>query len=309
MTIDYSNLDGHIWIDGAFTPWADAKVHVLSHTLQYGLGVFEGVRAYKTDKGAAIFRLADHSKRLLESAKIMKILPPVDLDTINRAQIDTLNKNNLDEGYIRPVIYSGACEVGLRTTNLQYHLAVAAWSWPSYLGAELEENGLTTMTSTYARGAVTDGFNRAKVCGGYIANILALKEAIQAGCDEAIMLDSQGMVCEGSGENIFMVKDGNIFTPPTSSCLDGITRDSAIQIAQAFNLTVTERHIGRDELWLADEIFMTGTAAEVVPVREVDRRKIGTGKRGEITKLLQSEYKRAVRGESPDFSHWLFYCK
>ncbi len=297
--------DGVIWLDGEMIPWREAKVHLLTHTLHYGLGVFEGVRAYRTDKGAAIFRLKEHTDRLFRSAHILKMAMPFDKETINAATCAAVRDNNLESGYIRPMCFYGAEGMGLRADNLNTHVMVAAWSWGSYMGEENMKNGIKVRTSSYNRHHVNVTMCKAKSNGAYINSILALNEALECGCDEAMLLDTEGYVAEGSGENIFLVRDGILYTPTLTAALDGITRATIMQIANEQGIEVREKQITRDEVYVADEAFFTGTAAEVTPIRIVDGRDIGSGSRGPITEKLQSLYFDYVHGRRDDHPEWL----
>ena len=304
--MDLSKLTGSIWLDGELVPWGEAKVHVLTHTFHYGLGVFEGVRAYETaDQGACIFRLKEHTVRLFRSAKILQMDMPVDKDTLNEAQREVVRVNNLKEGYIRPMCFLGSEGMGLRADNLKTHVMVAAWPWPSYMDPEARDRGIRVRTSSYTRHHVNITMCKAKANGNYINSILALREALDAGCEEALLLDNEGYVAEGSGENVFLVRDGTIYTPELTSCLEGITRDSIFRIAADLGYQVKERRITRDEVYIADEAFFTGTAAEVVPIRELDSRPIGSGSRGPLTEKLQSIYFDTVRGREAQYAEWL----
>jgi branched-chain amino acid aminotransferase len=300
-----ADRDGVIWMDGELVPWREAKVHVLTHSLHYGMGVFEGVRAYKTDRGAAIFRLQEHTRRLFGSAHIMMMPVPWDQETINAAQITAVRENQLESAYIRPMFFYGSEGMGLRADNLRVHGVVAAWEWGSYLGAENMEKGIRIKTSSYTRHHVNITMCKAKASGNYINSMLALNEALTSGYDEAMLLDDHGFVAEGSGENIFIVRDGVLYTPDTSSALEGITRDTLMELAADEGLTVREKRISRDEVYLADEAFFTGTAAEVTPIREVDDRAIGEGKRGPVTERLQALYFDVVHGRVDKYSDWL----
>ena len=300
-----ADRDGVIWMDGELVPWREAQVHVLTHSLHYGMGVFEGVRAYKTDKGAAIFRLQEHTRRLFGSAHIMMMPVPWDQETINAAQITAVRENRLESAYIRPLFFYGAEGMGLRADNLRVHAMVAAWDWGSYLGADNMEKGIRIRTSSYTRHHVNITMCKAKATGNYINSMLALSEALQTGYDEAMLLDDHGFVAEGSGENIFIVRDGVLYTPDTSSALEGITRDTIMELAADSGLTVREKRISRDEVYLADEAFFTGSAAEVTPIREVDNRIIGNGSRGPVTEQLQSLYFDVVHGRVDKYSDWL----
>lgn len=304
--MDLSKLDGQIWLDGELVPWKEAKVHVLTHTFHYGLGVFEGVRAYATpDRGTCIFRLREHTDRLFRSAHILQMDMPFDKDTLNAAQREVVRVNGLEEGYIRPMCFLGSEGMGLRADNLKTHVMVAAWPWPSYMDPEARDRGIRVRTSSYTRHHVNITMCKAKANGNYTNSILALREALDSGCEEALLLDNEGYVAEGSGENFFMVRDGVIYTPDLTSCLDGITRNSLFKIAADQGYEVRERRITRDEVYIADEAFFTGTAAEVVPIRELDRRAIGEGRRGPVTEKLQAIYFDAVRGKSADYADWL----
>ncbi|MAA64123.1 MAG: branched chain amino acid aminotransferase [Alteromonadaceae bacterium] len=300
-----ADRDGLIWLDGEMVPWRDAKVHVLTHTLHYGLGCFEGVRAYNTDQGPAIFRLQDHTDRLFRSAHILNMKMPFTKEQVNEAQREAVRENNLDEAYIRPMVFLGSEGMGLRADNLQVHLMVAAWSWPSYMSPEARELGIKVRTSSYTRHHVNITMCKAKANGNYINSMLALNEAIASGCEEALLLDNEGYVAEGSGENIFILRDGVLHTPELTSCLEGITRQTILDFCKELNVPVRERRITRDEVYIADEAFFTGTAAEVLPIRELDGRVIGAGKRGPLTEKLQTMYFDAVKGKRPENANWL----
>ena len=304
--MDLSKLDGQIWLDGKLVPWQEAKVHVLTHTFHYGLGVFEGVRAYQTeDHGSCIFRLKEHTDRLFGSAKILQMDMPWDKDTLNEAQREVVRVNELQEGYLRPMCFLGSEGMGLRADNLKTHVMIAAWPWPSYMDPEARDRGIKVKTSSYTRHHVNITMCKAKANGNYINSILALREALESGAEEALMLDNEGYVAEGSGENFFMIRDGIIYTPDLTSCLDGITRRSLFQIAADEGYEVRERRITRDEVYICDEVFFTGTAAEVVPIRELDNRPIGEGCRGPITEKLQAIYFEAVRGKQARYADWI----
>ncbi|MGB0765711.1 MAG: branched-chain amino acid transaminase, partial [Luminiphilus sp.] len=282
------------------------KVHVLTHTFHYGVGVFEGVRAYSTpDRGTCIFRLAEHTDRLFRSAKILQMNMPWDRDALIAAQREVVRVNGLEEGYLRPMCFLGSEGMGLRADNLQTHVMVAAWPWPSYMDPEAQNRGIAVRTSSYTRHHVNITMCKAKANGNYINSILALREAIDSGCEEALMLDNEGYVAEGSGENFFMVRDGIIYTPDLTSCLDGITRNAIFRIAADEGYEVREKRITRDEVYICDEAFFTGTAAEVVPIRELDNRTIGSGSRGPVTETLQRIYFETVRGGQARYSDWL----
>ncbi|MDV3505267.1 branched-chain amino acid transaminase [Marinobacter sp. M-5] len=300
-----ADRDGLIWLDGEMVPWREAKTHVLTHTLHYGLGCFEGVRAYSTANGPAIFRLKEHTDRLFRSAHILNMKMPFTKEQLNDAQCAAVRENNLDEAYLRPMVFLGSEGMGLRADNLQVHVMVAAWSWPSYMSPEAKEMGIKVRTSSYTRHHVNITMCKAKANGNYINSMLALNEAIASGCEEALMLDNEGYVAEGSGENVFILRDGVLHTPELTSCLEGITRATILDFARELNIPVKERRITRDEVYIADEAFFTGTAAEVLPIRELDGRLIGAGKRGPLTEKLQAMYFDAVKGKSADHGGWL----
>ena len=299
--------DGLIWMDGDYVPWREAKVHVLTHTLHYGLGCFEGVRAYKTERGTAIFRLEDHTNRLFDSAQILSIRIPYDKATLNRVQRELITKNGLESAYVRPLVYYGSEGLGLHATNLSVHVAIATWEWGAYLGAENLERGIRVRTSSFSRHHINAAMGKAKANGQYINSILALSEAVRDGYDEALLLDPQGYVAEGSGENFFMLRNNVIYTPALTSALPGITRDTVETLAKELGYSVKERLITRDEVYIADECFFTGTAAEVTPIREVDGRSIGEGQRGPVTEALQSAYFDHVQGRKNSHPEWLTY--
>lgn len=304
-----ADRDGVIWMDGNFVPWRDAQVHVLTHTLHYGMGVFEGIRAYQTAKGPAIFRLQEHTKRLFGSAKILDMEVPFSEAEINEAIVATVRENNLDSCYIRPMLFYGAEGMGLHADNLRVHTIIAAWSWGAYLGAENMERGIRVKTSSFTRHHVNVTMCRAKSNGNYMNSMMALKEVTRAGYDEALLLDVDGFVAEGSGENFFMVRDGVLYTPELTSALEGITRDTVMTLAREIGLEVCEKRITRDEVYVADEAFFTGTAAEVTPIRELDDRTIGEGRRGPITERLQKLYFDQVEGRREQHPEWLTYVK
>ena len=299
-----ADRDGWIWLNGRLVPWREARVHVLTHTLHYGVGVFEGVRGYPTANGPSLFRLGDHTRRLFDSARIVQIDIPYDEDAILQAQRQVFAANELQEGYLRPVVYLGAESLGLLTTDLSVNVAIGCWPWPDYLGAESRNRGLKVRTSSYTRHHVNIAMCKAKANGNYINSILALREARQCGCDEALLLDNEGYVAEGSGENVFLVKNGVLHTPELTSCLPGITRDTIIAFAGELGLDVIERRITRDEMYIADEAFFTGTAAEVLHIRELDGRTIADGRLGSITEKLQSMYFDEVRGRRDAHPEW-----
>jgi branched-chain amino acid aminotransferase len=293
-------------LDGELRPWKDAKVHVLTHTLHYGLGVFEGVRAYHTqERGTCIFKLKEHTKRLFNSAKILMMDMPFDQDAINEAQRLVVRENGLPEAYLRPMCFLGSEGMGLRADKLATHVMVAAWDWPSYMDPEARNRGIKVRTSSYTRHHVNIAMCKAKANGQYINSMLALREAIESGAEDALLLDNEGYVAEGSGENFFMVKNGVLYTPELTSCLDGITRATVIELANELGITVREKRITRDEVYICDEAFFTGTAAEVVPIRELDGRAVGEGSRGPITEQLQAMYFDSVRGKRSQNPQWL----
>ena len=300
----FADRDGAIWMNGDMVDWRDAKVHVLTHTLHYGVGVFEGVRAYDTSRGPCIFRLHDHTRRLFDSAKILRLDIPFSESDLNAAQKDVFAFNDLDEGYLRPVAYLGSEAMGLRADGLTVNVAIACWPWPDYMDPQSRELGITVRTSSYTRHHVNITMCKAKANGNYINSIMALREAIDSGCDEALLLDNEGYVAEGSGENFFLVKNGVIHTPELTSCLPGITRDTVLVFARELNISVIERRITRDEVYIADEAFFTGTAAEVLPIRELDGRTIGDGKPGSVTLRLQALYFDQVRGKRDAHPDW-----
>lgn len=301
----FADRDGWIWLDGEMVPWREAKVHVLTHTLHYGMGVFEGVRAYETERGPAIFRLRDHTDRLFRSAHILGMRIPYDRETINQAQREAVGRNDLRSAYIRPMCFLGSEGMGLRADNLQVHVMVAAWEWGAYLGEENLRNGIRVRVSSFTRHHVNITMCRAKANGNYMNSMLALKEALDDGYDEALLLDAQGYVMEGSGENIFIIRDGVIYTPDLTSALDGITRQTVITLAGELGIPVIEKRITRDEVYIADEAFFTGSAAEVTPIRELDNRPIGSGTRGPITERLQGLYFDQVQGRRDEHPEWL----
>lgn len=306
--MSFDDRDGYIWMDGEFVDWREAKVHVLTHTLHYGVGVFEGVRAYATDRGPAIFRLDRHTERLQQSAKIMGMKIPFSNDVINQAQIDCVAKNQLKSAYLRPMAFYGSEAMGLHAKGLKVHLSIAAWEWGTYLGEGALENGIRVKTSSFNRHHVNSTMSKAKTNGHYTNSIMALQEAENAGYDEALMLDTNGYVAEGSGENIFIVRRGKVYTPSLTSALEGITRDSIVEVmASDMGLEVIEKQITRDEIYTADEAFFTGTAAEVTPIRELDDREIGNGSAGPVTKEIQQRYFDVVNGKDPNRQDWLTY--
>jgi len=300
-----ADRDGVIWYDGEMRPWRDATTHVLTHTLHYGMGVFEGVRAYHAEQGTAIFRLREHTDRLFRSAHILQMPMPFDKDTLNQAQLDVVRENGLDSAYLRPMCFYGAEGMGLRADNLKVHVIVAAWEWGAYLGKENLEKGIRIRTSSYTRHHVNITMCKAKANGNYMNSMLALNEAMTDGYDEAMLLDPEGYVAEGSGENIFIIRNGVLYTPDLTSALEGITRETVMTLAQEQGLEIREKRITRDEVYVADEAFFTGTAAEVTPIREVDNRTIGAGSRGPITEKLQTLYFDQVHGRRSEHAEWL----
>jgi branched-chain amino acid aminotransferase len=299
--------DGVIWFDGKMVPWRDARIHVLTHTLHYGMGVFEGIRAYNTDNGTAIFRLPEHTTRLFNSAHIMRMTIPFSPEEINRACLEVVRENGLDSAYIRPVVFYGSEGMGLRADNLKTHVAIAAWEWGTYLGSEGLDKGIRVRTSSYTRHHVNISMCKAKANGHYINSMLALQEAQDNGYDEALLLDIDGYVAEGTGENIFIVRKGVIYTPDRTSALEGITRDTIFQLASECDYSVEEKRITRDEVYISDEAFFTGTAAEVTPIRELDNRRIGNGSKGPVTGKLQTLYFDCVYGKNRQHIDWLSY--
>lgn len=300
-----ADRDGKIWKDGELIDWRDAKVHVLTHTLHYGMGVFEGVRAYKTEDGTAIFRLKEHTQRLFNSAKIFQMTIPFDMETVMEAQRQVVRENKLESCYLRPLVWVGSEKLGVSARGNTIHVAIAAWPWGAYLGEDGMDKGIRVKTSSFSRHHVNVSLVRAKACGYYINSILANQEATADGYDEALLLDTDGYVSEGSGENVFIVKNGKIYTPDLASCLDGITRDAVLTMARDMGIEVIEKRITRDEMYCCDEAFFTGTAAEITPIRELDNRQIGSGARGPITQKLQSLFFDVVAGKVPQYRHWL----
>ena len=298
----------YIWKNGSFEKWNDSNVHILSHTLHYGTGVFEGVRAYKTENGPAIFRLIDHTSRLFDAASKISIKIPFSESELNAAQCDTLLKNNLEEGYIRPIVYLGNEGLGLRAKDLSINVAIAAWEWPSYMDPKAKENGISVMKSSHKQ-YENPLHSGNKIIGTYFSNTMALHEALDNGADEAIMLDKDGFISEGSGENIFIVKNDSIFTPTTNHCLNGITRQSVIQIAKDLDFSIQEKNLEYDDLLNADEAFFTGTAVEITPISKLDNNSISNGSRGEITQRLQEKFQEIIYGQDKSYQNWLTYIK
>ena len=296
----------YIWMDGNFVPWNEAKVHILTHTLHYGNGAFEGTRAYQTEDGLAIFRLQDHTKRLLNSAKILKIDVPFTQEELEEAQIELLKKNDFKSNvYIRPLIYLGYGKMGLYHIGAPVHAAIAAWEWGAYLGEEGLEKGIRVKISSITRNPVKSTFGKAKAVANYLNSQMAKYEALDAGYEEALMLDEEGFIAEGSGECFFIVRDGVLITPPNDNSLESITQATVLELAKERDIPIERRRITRDEVYIADEAFFTGTAAEITPVREVDGRIIGEGRRGDITKELQDAYFDVVYGRDKTYKHYL----
>ena len=300
-----ANRDGFIWIDGKLIPWREANIHVLTHSLHYGMAVFEGVRAYKTDKGTAIFRLKEHTRRLFNSAKIFQMPMSYTEEQISEATKSVVRENKLTSCYIRPIVWIGSEKLGVSAKGNTIHSSIAAWEWGAYLGEDGINKGIRVKTSSFTRHHVNVSLVRAKASGYYINSILANQEVTIHGYDEALLLDTDGYVSEGSGENVFIVKNGIVYTPDLASCLDGITRDAIFTIAKDLGIEVREKRITRDEMYCADEAFFTGTAAEVTPIRELDDRAIGNGSRGPITEKIQKVFFDAVSGKNDKYSHWL----
>jgi len=297
-----------IWMDGELVAWDDAKVHVLTHTLHYGLGAFEGIRCYRCEDGrSAVFRLHEHIKRLWQSARILAMNTPYSVEEMEQACLTTIRANELDECYIRPLLYVGDGEMGLAAPGNPIRLSVAVWPWGSYLGDEGLANGIRVRTSSFQRYHVNSLMTKAKAVGHYVNSILASLEARSAGYDESLMLDVDGYAAEGCGENLFIVRDGRIKTPPIATVLEGVTRNSAMELLRANGHEVVEERFTRDEVYIADETFLTGTAAEITPVRSLDDRAIGEGEPGPITKQLQTDYFAAIKGQRSEYSHWLTY--
>ncbi|MGH8535396.1 MAG: branched-chain amino acid transaminase [Gammaproteobacteria bacterium] len=300
-----ADRDGLIWMDGEMLPWREAKVHVLTHTLHYSMGVFEGIRAYKTERGTAIYRLGEHIERLFRSAHILGMPMPYERSALTQVCREVVRANSLESAYLRPLCFYGAEGMGLRADNLKTHIMVAAWHWGPYLGAAGQELGIRIKTSSFTRHHVNITMCKAKANGNYMNSMLALQEALQGGYDEALLLDVEGYVTEGSGENIFIVRDGILYTPDLTSALEGITRASIIALAGELRIPVQEKRITRDEVYIADEAFFTGTAAEVTPIRELDGRRIGAGQRGPITARLQTLFFDQVHGRRTEHPEWL----
>ena len=301
-----ADRDGKIWMDGQMVDWRDAKIHVLTHTLHYGCGAFEGVRAYNTVNGPAIFRLQEHTERLFNSAKILRMKMPFTPDQVNEAQKEVIRANKLASGYIRPLVWIGSEKLGVSPRGNTIHVMVAAWAWGAYLGEDGMAKGIRVKTSSYTRHHVNITMTQAKAVSNYSNSILANMEALDDGYAEALLLDSAGFVSEGAGENVFLIKDGAIYTPDLSAgALNGITRNTVLHIAKDLGIEVVQKRITRDECYIADEMFFTGTAAEVTPIRELDRVQIGAGQRGPVTEKIQSAFFDIVNGRNPKYAHWL----
>jgi len=301
-----ADRDGTIWMDGEMVDWRDAKIHVLTHTLHYGCGVFEGVRAYQTTNGTAIFRLQEHTQRLFNSAKILRMHIPFTQEQVNDAQKSVLRANGLDAGYLRPLVWLGSEKLGVSPRGNTVHLMVAAWPWGAYLGEEGMQRGIRVKTSSYTRHHVNITMTQAKSVSNYTNSILSNMEAVDDGYDEALLLDASGFVSEGSGENVFIVKDGVVYTPDLSAgALNGITRDTVLHICSDLGVNLVQKRITRDEIYIADEAFFSGTAAEITPIRELDRITIGSGSRGPITEKIQTAFFDIVNGRNPKYTHWL----
>jgi len=300
-----ADRDGKIWKDGKLVDWRDANLHMLTHSLHYGMAVFEGVRAYKTVDGTAIFRLREHTQRLFNSAKIFQMAIPFDMETLIEAQKEVVRANQLESCYLRPLVWIGSEKMGVSARGNTIHVGIAAWPWGAYLGEEGLQRGIRVKTSSFTRHHVNVSMVRAKASGYYINSILANQEVTAEGYDEALLLDTDGYVSEGAGENVFLIRNGKIYTPDLASCLDGITRDAVLTMARDLGIEVIEKRITRDELYCADEAFFTGTAAEITPIRELDNRQIGIGSRGPVTEKLQSLFFDVVAGKAPQYQHWL----
>jgi branched-chain amino acid aminotransferase len=300
-----ADRDGKIWKDGKLVDWRDANLHMLTHSLHYGMAVFEGVRAYKTVDGTAIFRLREHTQRLFNSAKIFQMAIPFDMETLIEAQKEVVRANQLESCYLRPLVWIGSEKMGVSARGNTIHVGIAAWPWGAYLGEEGLQRGIRVKTSSFTRHHVNVSMVRAKASGYYINSILANQEVTTEGYDEALLLDTDGYVSEGAGENVFLIRNGKIYTPDLASCLDGITRDAVLTMARDLGIDIIEKRITRDELYCADEAFFTGTAAEITPIRELDNRQIGIGSRGPVTEKLQSLFFDVVAGKAPQYQHWL----
>ncbi len=305
--MSFSDRDGFIWMDGVEVPWREANIHILTHSLHYGVAAFEGMRAYETRNGTAIFRLKEHIDRLFKTAHILGMKIPFSPKEIENASIQSVKSNKLKSAYIRPLVFYGSEGMGLHANNLSVHVSIASWMWGTYLGEDALTKGIRVKTSSFTRHMVNSVMCRAKATGGYINSVMALQEVAKDGYDEALLLDAEGMVAEGTGENLFIVKNGELFTPVLTSALEGITRETIIQLAKNLNLKISEKKITRDEVYISDEAFFTGTAAEVTPIRELDGRQIGAGSIGKITSLLQKTYLEAVKGVNTFDEDWLTF--
>ena len=302
------NKAKYIWMDGKLVPWDEANVHILTHTLHYGNGAFEGTRAYQTDKGLAIFRLRDHTKRLLNSAKILKLNASYSIEELEKAQLELLRENDFQGNtYLRPLIYLGAGIMGIDFRKAPVQTAIAAWEWGAYLGEEGLEKGISIQTSTFTRSSIKSTMGKAKACANYLNSQMAKIEALENGFDEALLLNESGSVAEGSGECFFIVRDGTLITPHNVNSLESITQATVLEIAKNENIPVSRREITRDEVYISDEAFFVGTAAEVTPIRMLDRRQIGTGTRGDVTKKIQEKYFDIVYGRDSSYAHYLTY--
>ena len=303
--MSFGDRDGVIWMDGEMLPWREAKVHVLTHTLHYGLGVFEGVRAYDAGAGGALFRAREHTERLMRSAHILRMKIPYGVDELLEAQRRAVRENKLSAAYVRPMAFYGSEQMGIRADQLSVHVIIAAWQWGAYWGEEKMQQGVRVRVSSFARHHVNVSMCRAKANGHYINSILALQEAVETGYDEALLLDTDGFVMEGTGENLFIVRDGVVYTPELTSALDGITRNTVVQLIADEGLRLVEKRITRDEVYICDEAFFTGTAAEITPIRELDNRTIGAGQRGPVTEKIQTKFFDAAHGRIKKYKHWL----
>jgi len=300
-----ADRDGHIWFDGKLVDWRDAKIHVLTHSLHYGMAVFEGVRAYKTPQGTSVFRLTEHTRRFFNSAKIFQMALPFSFEQILEAQKEVVRANKLESCYLRPIAWIGSEKLGVSARDNTIHVSISAWPWGAYLGEDGITKGIRVKTSSFTRHHVNISLVRAKASGYYINSILANQEVTANGYDEALLLDTEGYVSEGAGENVFIVRNNTLYTPDLASCLDGITRDSVLKMARDLGYSVVEKRITRDEMYCADEAFFTGTAAEITPIRELDDRVIGEGSRGPVTEKLQSLFFDVVAGKAPAYQSWL----
>jgi len=301
-----ADRDGKIWMDGQMVEWRDAKIHVLTHTLHYGCGAFEGVRAYDAQGGTAIFRLQDHTQRLFNSAKILRMAIPFSMEQVNEAQRAVVRANGLQSCYIRPLVWIGDKKLGVSPKGNDIHVMVAAWAWGAYLGEEGMKRGIRVRTSSYARHHVNITMTQAKTVSNYTNSILANMEATDDGYDEAVLLDNAGFESEGSGENVYIVKDGVVYTPDLSAgALNGITRSTVLQVCKDLGIEVVQKRITRDECYIADEMFFSGTAAEITPIREYDRLQIGSGSRGPVTEKIQTAFFDVVNGRNAKYAHWL----